>query len=212
MMDASKIRLSGYEMELVKNAELILTKNRILEKIRYLFESLAEKQQEWCRTENFSVPGILGVPPRISRGEKYRGLPWLVLDYPRLFLREHVCAIRTLFWWGHFFSITLQLSGKYKILLEKNMMNAYPRVVEEGWICVNENPWEHHFEETNYIPLNSCSQEEFNSLIREKSFIKLAFRLPLSLLEETREELGDKYRLFLEILQEKGEIDQFPRR
>jgi len=54
------------------------------------------------------------VSPKISRGENYLGLPYLVLDYPRLFRPDAVLAIRTFFWWGHFFSSTLQLSGGYK--------------------------------------------------------------------------------------------------
>ena len=49
---------------------------------------------------------------KISKGENM-GLPWVMLDYPRLFGQEDVLAIRTMFWWGHCFSVTLHLKGRY---------------------------------------------------------------------------------------------------
>ena len=52
--------------------------------------------------------------PKISKGENYKDLPYVMLDYPRCFQKEKTIAIRTFFWWGNFFSINLQLSGEYK--------------------------------------------------------------------------------------------------
>ena len=49
---------------------------------------------------------------KIFRGENYRQLPYLVLDYPKHFSKESVLAFRTMLWWGNFFSCTLHLQGK----------------------------------------------------------------------------------------------------
>ena len=67
----------------------------------------------------------LNSSPKISKGENYKGLPWLVLDYPRYFNKEDIFAIRTLFWWGNFFSITLHISGKYKMRYEKKIIDSF---------------------------------------------------------------------------------------
>jgi hypothetical protein len=54
---------------------------------------------------------------KISRGENYQLLPYIILDYPSYFSRNNIFAVRTMFWWGNFFSITLHLSGDHKINL-----------------------------------------------------------------------------------------------
>ena len=62
----------------------------------------------------FNLPEeVLIQSPKISRGENYNGLPYVMLDYPRCFGKEDVFAMRTMFWWGNFFSITWHLKGKY---------------------------------------------------------------------------------------------------
>src|SRR5215510_10733018 len=113
-MDTAKIRLSPDEEALINRTDWILTKNKILEKVKHLLSELQSSQ-------TLTLQGISTVPhkliessPKISKGENYKGLPWLVLDYPRLFNKESFFAIRTLFWWGNFFSTTLHISGNYK--------------------------------------------------------------------------------------------------
>src|SRR5438105_15186190 len=122
-MDRAKIRLSSKEMELVTNADWILTKNTIIEKTKILF---GELQEVMTSTFNpVAANDYTRVPPKISKGENYRGLPYLILDYPRLFEKENILAIRTMFWWGNFFSITLHLAGSYKKQHEEKCIQVY---------------------------------------------------------------------------------------
>src|ERR1700743_243634 len=102
-MDA-KIRLSAEKLRLVGDPGWILTKNSIVRKVVEMFGELSG---EW--REVYLHDG----DPKISRGEQYKGLPWGMLDYPRVFGKEDVLAVRTMFWWGHCFSLTLHLKGKY---------------------------------------------------------------------------------------------------
>ena len=109
-MSASKIRLSAEELELMRNSHWILTKNRAIEK---LVLGMAELSV-WMKGMLAEVPQVICQnAPKISRGEKYEGLPYLVLDYPRNFSRENILAIRTFFWWGKHCSVTLHCRGEY---------------------------------------------------------------------------------------------------
>src|SRR6185369_14445953 len=111
-MDEAKIRLSQKELELVSNTEWILTKNEVITKAKLLLGSVLDEQIKWLSHHKLILPSeIKESSPKISKGENYRGLPYMVLDHPRRFDKEDVFAIRTLFWWGNFFSTTLQLSG-----------------------------------------------------------------------------------------------------
>ena len=111
-MNETKIHFSVAETELMCNTDIILTKNSVLQKIKALFEGMQMSMtDEVSRNSDWSSQTIFQMPPKISRGENYLGLPYLVLDYPRQFDSINIFAIRTMFWWGHFFSSTLQLAG-----------------------------------------------------------------------------------------------------
>jgi hypothetical protein len=113
-MDSAKIQLSAEELSLVQNAGWLLTKNTIIEKVFALFGDVAHQMRDNFAAGEGIIPAEVLVPsPKISKGENYKGLPWVMLDYPRFFNREDAFAIRTMFWWGHFFSVTLHLKGAY---------------------------------------------------------------------------------------------------
>lgn len=168
----ANVTLSYAEMKLVTNASFILTKNSIINKVYALFGELSNTFKN-IATQQYLPEEVLYTSPKIYRGENYEGLPWVMLDYPRYFKNEDFFAIRVFFWWGNFFSITLQLKGKYKTTFQ----NSFSNIGNDDWfLCLNENEWQHHFREDNYKPLALVSEIELNNL----SFIKLAKKIPLT--------------------------------
>lgn len=180
-MNAAKIRLSSKEMELVTNADWILTKNGILQKTKELLETVLQEQQIIAATYKTRLPAeIFQVSPKISKGENYKGLPYLVLDFPRHFDKENIFAIRTMFWWGNFFSMTLHLSGSYKQQFEEKIFASFSVLREqEFFLCTNDDEWEHHFEPDNYLSLEDMSQKQLPAHTRQKRFLKLARKIPV---------------------------------
>jgi hypothetical protein len=165
----TNVKLSKEELALVTDADLILTKNRIIQKVYDLFGDLSE---DFKIAGSSLDPEILSVPPKISRGEHYLGLPWVMLDYPRKFSQTDVFGIRSFFWWGNFFSITLQLQGKYQQLyaasIEKQMVNE-----KDWWLGNGDDAWQHHFEPGNYRGYTG----EYS--LQRLPFVKLAKKIPL---------------------------------
>ncbi len=202
-MTKAKIRLSQKELELVIDADFILTKNAILEKVKHLLLELQEKQQNFLRNPQlFLGTDGLNLSPKISKGENYKGLPYLILDYPRVFKAPDIFAVRTMFWWGHFFSTTLHLSGDYKKISEDKIIDSFPLLTEKGFFyCVNDTPWEHDFEAGNYLPLNTISKTELEKRIREKPFIKLAIKIPLHQWDDAPDLLFNYFRELIEMLE-----------
>src|SRR5688500_20050079 len=113
-MDLAKIQLSQEELVLVQNADWLLTKNRIIGKVYEMFGMLVADVQMMPEKNSVLLPEIFAASPKISKGENYMGLPYVMLDYPRCFGKSDTFAIRTMFWWGNFFSVTLHLKGRYK--------------------------------------------------------------------------------------------------
>lgn len=123
----------------------------------------------------------LSSSPKISRGENYRGLPYVVLDYPRIAKGEDLFFIRSLFWWGNFFSSTLQIAGHFKEDNALKLAAAHAALSEKGYsVGINEDPWQHHFEDSNYQKIAALSQKDFYRVLQQQPHIKIAAFWPLS--------------------------------
>jgi hypothetical protein len=170
MNNDAKIALSGSEMELVQNADLLLTKNAIIDKVYILFGDVAEL-----------VRGDLGPSPKISKGENYQGLPWVMLDYPRMFGKEDIMAVRVFFWWGHFFSITLHLKGKYLQEQKQNILDNLPLLEQNSfYVCISNDEWRHEFTVDNYVPVQEVGHTTLKGMLNAGSFCKLSVKIPLN--------------------------------
>jgi hypothetical protein len=176
MMNKTKITLSAKELELVCNTEWILTKHNIIQKVMVLFsQSLAGMQQQTIEQKNNLPAAIFLKDPKISKGENYKSLPYVMLDYPRYFEKENTLAIRTFFWWGNFFSINLQLAGKYRTQAVPNLQANFLMLQQNNyWICINNKPWEHFFEEDNFLSIQQLTMDQFTAILNRESFIKIS--------------------------------------
>ena len=178
MNKEAKIHLSGLESELVSNTQWIFTKQNIIKKVQLILGYLHEHFGQVVQEEKEFLPEVLQKPGgKITKGENYKGLPYLILDYPALYRKEDIFAVRTMFWWGNFFSISLHISGKY--WRSQNIHRyLYHLKGKKFFICVNENEWEHHFEPDNYYAIDELSQSQINTL-RVKDFFKIAKKFEL---------------------------------
>lgn len=182
MKSKTKITLSAKELNLVCNADFILTKQAIIKKVYQLMGELSENwQQQLSQFQKLLPPEMFLNSPKISKGENYRDLPYVILDYPRCFGKEDTLAIRLFFWWGNFFSISIHLSGYYQSLAVPFLVKNFVLLQKNEYsICNNETPWEHHFLDDNFTCLKRISLEKFTAILTEKPFIKIAKKIPLN--------------------------------
>lgn len=197
MQESANVSLSAFEQQLVTDANWILTKNGIIHKVYLLFGNLSEQYKIKTAVAQLP-PETLLAAPKISKGENYEGLPYVMLDYPRCFGKEDTLAIRTFFWWGNFFSITLQLKGKYlqqyAPFIEENRMLL---AKQEIWMNVNDEEWQHHFRENNMMPV-----ADFQQQLAHKKILKLAFKCKLEDWDIAETKLLHSFQLLLRLLQQ----------
>jgi hypothetical protein len=181
MNDKSKLTLSAEELQLVSNTSFILTKRKITDTVNILFGNLAQTMVQHVAAQKGKLPpAVIQSTPKIARGENYLQLPYLILDYPRCFDKENIFAIRTMFWWGNFFSCSLHLSGSYKTAYQQAIQNKTAALQKNNlYICVNEDEWQHHFETSNYQPANTLTQQEIKNIAAQQHFIKVAAKFAL---------------------------------
>jgi hypothetical protein len=196
-MEVSKIRLSSAEMELMQNAGIILTKNRVLEKMKALLEQLQIQQTKFIQTNNLTGE-IFKVSPKISRGENYLGLPYLILDYPRQSSENNFFFIRTMFWWGNFFSCTLHLANNSKDIFKERIIQYYPQL-KNYYIGISHDQWVHQLGEKDYQKIGSMTQKQFEAICKSLDYIKIAARHSLTEWEIAPVKLWENWELYLSV-------------
>jgi hypothetical protein len=181
-MSAAKIQLSDIEMDLVQNSRWILTKREIIDKVYNLFGLLSNEYVSLLNQNNYLLPEeIISMAPKISKGENYHGLPYVVLDYPRYFDKENIFAIRNLFWWGNYFSSTLLIKGIYKNRFAEKIAANYNFLAAGNYaVCIAEDEWDFRFNENNFIPVSKITSDKWREIIFEKKFIKISVKISLT--------------------------------
>lgn len=198
----AKIQLSSQELKLVQNAKWIIAKNGIIKKVYAIFGELNELMKAEVVSYDYLFPvNINNRNGKISKGENYRDLPYVTLDYPAFFDKENIFAVRTLFWWGNFFTVTLHLSGIYQTQFIQNSSSLFSFLQKNNFfICVNEHEWEHHFEEDNYIHASTITLHAFEKINRKK-FFKVSKKISLSEWQNANEFIINSFREIMQLLQ-----------
>jgi hypothetical protein len=198
----TKIQLSPQEMELVSHTQWILTKHIIIKKVFEMFGEINEMFKKEAEPYYYLFPeNIKHQNGKISRGENYQLLPYAILDYPSFFWKHRIFAIRTMFWWGNFFSITLHLSGEHKEKYISSSKHIFLFLQENNFlICINEDEWQHHFEADNYISASSIDLAQFQE-INKKPFFKISKKLSLTEWDNANEFFLKTFREIMQLLQ-----------
>ena len=178
------------EFDFMSNAELLLRKRVIQEKV---FQLLEKTQHE---IDTVISPELKSQFPsgKISRGENYRGLPYLILDHPAHFRIDDIFACRTMFLWGNFFSTTIHLEGKHlednRAILADILTDIDPTHL---YTSCGKTPWHYHYEVDNYTPFRA---EKIAGLANEK-FVKVSKKINLQDYADLSQIAKEFYKPFL---------------
>lgn len=180
-MGATKIMLSEDELQLVQNSGWILTKNAIIEKVGAMFGNVAHRLQIHVKDHQHSLPEVcLANMPKISKGEKYEDLPYVILDYPRFFTKDEIVAVRNFFWWGNFFSTMLHVRGTHIHKVAQSILDNFEQLgLNEWYLSTVGNEWDHNINSKSYSLLSSHSKTALSDVMAQSNFIKLAVKFPL---------------------------------
>lgn len=174
--------LSGKEMEFVQDTDFLLTRRKINKKANRLLLQTEGVIKDFLQENTIDFPeGTRSKAGKIAKGENYRGLPYFILDYPRLFSRRSIFALRTMFWWGHYFVLTFHLSGKAleelrPALTERLPLHAEPLTL----LYINQHdPWQHHLSDENYRALDTFEPSKLQEILAKLEHVKLSSTLSL---------------------------------
>jgi len=204
-MTPSKLHFSAEEIELLKNQQWLLTKNTIIGKVYVLMGHLSERLQADLADAPLDLT-LAG--PKISMGENYKGLPYVMLDYPRYFKSDEICALRTFFWWGHFISVTLHLKGIYKEKIEDVWNELQPLLIEQNFrVSIDGSEWDHDVDAGFYHAISHADNIPSINSLKAASFLKISSVISLEEWDQIQEKIYSKQQLLHQLIS-----DQLPKR
>lgn len=175
--------LNSEELSFLSDTSFFSRKKLVTGKITEIFGALEVEYEGVALKYAAAVPDALfNRRGKISRGENYKGLPYIILDYPATFQKKGVFAFRTLMWWGHEFSFTFHLSGNYFDQYFEQLFSSLNEFENGTRICINTAQWEHHQQPDNYIELKTFLQSNENKpeFFTAKRFLKLSKVIPFT--------------------------------
>ncbi|HTQ27828.1 MAG TPA: hypothetical protein VMI35_06855 [Puia sp.] len=202
-MNAAKIQISAEELALIEDAGWILTKNGIIHKLFDLFGMLAGETANLLQASGLPEE-IKKSTAKISRGEQYKGLPYVVLDYPRVFTKQDVFAIRILFWWAHYFSLTWHLKGVYLERFGSYITDNLDLLASHDfYLSISADEWQHELNEQHYVKIREVNKQEVDKILRHHPFVKLSVKIPLGKWNQAGSLLLEQFSVVMRISEQR---------
>lgn len=157
-----KLHITPQELQTLQQTDIFYVKRQFFDKLSQAFagwQTEARQQPGWQQVQ---LPvAIDRGSGKISRGENYEGLPWMMADMPRHFGQEDVLAFRMFFWWGHYFSATWHLKGA-PLNTWWPRLREWLRDDETVWVSWEGDEWNHTIQPPTYVVAKtaSCMRQE----------------------------------------------------
>jgi hypothetical protein len=204
MAQGTKITFSEAELDAILHPDFFYTKHAAMQKVMELLSETERILREIIVKHPSFAEHTNIDSPKIFRGENYRKLPYMVLDYPRRFSTETIFAFRTMFWWGKEFSFTLHLQhAALEHFRNSIIKNISELAGNQFYYSVHKTPWEYYFEPDNYRPLDDMLKEpDFKNELQSAAFVKLSRKIPIGDFENVSSYAGETLIVLLKLLQD----------
>lgn len=174
------IQFDQNELELMSDVEIIRTKRKISAKISDLLAQTASQIDSILVANPRLMDTANWQKAKISKGENYKGLAYLVLDHPKCFHNEDILSFRTMFIWGRKFQNVLHIHGKWLEQLPDRATYLESKLrSEEIGFSVSEDPWNYDIEKATIISSKKVTKSLLYDQIRKRKFVKLVRTLNL---------------------------------
>jgi hypothetical protein len=176
-MQKCAIKLTNHQLKLAADTDYPITKNQVIANISLLFDELGKHLQQTHFEGSFQF--LNHGSYKVTRGENYQGLPYIVLDYPKISGTDFPIVMRTMFWWGKYFSFNI-------IIQDESLLN---KIKPANWLDKNRelfaltstDKWDNDVLSNAYEPFTLHRNLSYNHIA---GCTRLSAILPISQYEE----------------------------
>jgi hypothetical protein len=199
-MQKSTNKLTKHELDFASTVEYPLIKQNVVHKVGLLMDDTGQKLNRLFRENHL----IDLAQHKITRGERYKEMPYVVMDFPQIKGPDFNIVLRTMFWWGHYFTCNLII--KTSLLdLEKTAKNI--RKLKKTKILTGSNLWEQELETDDYKKVSDLSKKEILRLLEDSEYLKLSGKISLREYSSLSYKAGGIYLNWTDALSIKKELN-----
>ena len=176
------LTLSQAEELAILDTSFLKTKREVMDKIILFMSNVAMEYENIYYQSKLTIPfSQVETTPKVTKGENYNGYPFINLDFPRLFSKDSTFALRTLFYWGHFFSLSIHIGGNLLQYIDaQTLCNNNQLFSKPTYISVGNTPWQYHYEIENYKLINKDNFIDLFTSTKENGFVKLSRKIEIN--------------------------------
>jgi hypothetical protein len=180
--------LNKDELSIIQDKHFFDLKQSALQKIESELVALCEDIKNHILDNHFNFPKNTDTElGKISKGENYKGLPYRILDFPRLFKQDGIFTYRVMFWWSKGFYFTFHLSGKHLASYLIKLESQFPKWQQQNVFYYNHtDEWQHEVEMPFYYSIENISFNQLKEVVQKQGYLKIARKLDIYQIEELR--------------------------
>lgn len=194
-MQILNLKLTNEELTVLKNTEFLRVKHLVIQKTVQLFDNLGDELRNNLKFND--INSELGTSYKISRGENFKGFPYVVLDYPKIRTNSDPVLFRTILWWGNYISLNVLIRDPEKNLQEK-LINRIDSINKEWMFYSGSDPWDHNLDSGNYFIIKN--DEELKNQVNENILLKISRKISLENWEKIPEEALENYKKIKDLI------------
>ena len=193
-MQNSSFKLTNKEFELILGTEYPLLKKNAIEKIQAHLHELGEQ----LITNQLITRPLPTKSYKISKGENYLNLPYLVLDLPKIDGNHFPILCRTLFWWGKYFSfnVFIRKDAYDMVSFEKKIKSQSMKGIH---VLQSDKIWQQDLDSEDFTQASNWPA----NIITEGPYLKLSIKHPIEEIDSLFEKAAYHYELILSCLDRK---------
>lgn len=180
MAQNTKIIPTNAELNIASDTNFFDVKRELTTKIVLTLEQYGEQLLEEIIIPVFQKAGIQRAGLKVSKGENFKGYPYIVLDCPRLFSTDTEVICRTIFRWGHGWSLHFTVQGKIFERVSSSLSGFSASLSNDWLLYTGENIWEQDVDSVLFVPTHSMSETALSLTIKQQNFYKIATQINLS--------------------------------
>jgi hypothetical protein len=147
-MRKSTINLTKKELLFASDTFYPITKQKVLRKISSLMDNTAKNIYEAYQNKLLFYENE-GFIKKLSKGENYKEMPYLVIDTPQINGPGFKTLFRIVFWWGHYFTLNYYV---HRSMIADYYLHSWKKT----YLCSNMSClWENDLRQQEFIRLAS---------------------------------------------------------
>ncbi|MES2559608.1 MAG: hypothetical protein V4590_07710 [Bacteroidota bacterium] len=171
-MRKSTIKLTKHELDVASDTIYPQTKQSVMLKLQQLFTACGQKLNQNLAYQELTASRQF----KITKGEQYKGMPYMVLDTPQIKGPQVNFVLRTMFWWGHYITCNL--------IIRTDNLSAHQeykgiRKLRKTYLLNGSDLWEQDLDSPAFTKCSALSEDEIKSVVQSHTYLKLSRKIAL---------------------------------